>query len=107
MVVGLIDGEFVLNPTVEQREKSDLHLTVSGTKDAVMMVEAGAKEVSEEKMLQAILFAHEEIKKLVAFQERHRCRNRQRKARVPAGDRGRGRDGGCPRICAGKGAVGV
>ena len=69
LVVGLIDDEFVLNPTVEQREKSDLHLTVSGTKDAIMMVEAGAKEVSEEKMLQAILYAHEEIKKLVAFQE--------------------------------------
>ena len=69
VVVGLIDDEFVLNPTVEQREKSDLHLTVSGTKDAIMMVEAGAKEVSEEKMLQAILYAHEEIKKLVAFQE--------------------------------------
>ena len=61
VVVGLIDDEFVLNPTVEQREKSDLHLTVSGTKDAIMMVEAGAKEVSEEKMLQAILYAHEEI----------------------------------------------
>ena len=69
VVVGLIDGEFILNPTVEQREKSDLHLTVAGTKDAIMMVEAGAKEVSEETMLQAILFAHEEIKKLVAFQE--------------------------------------
>ncbi len=69
VVVGLVDGELVLNPTVEQREKSDLHLTVSGTKDAIMMVEAGANEVSEEQMLQAILYAHEEIKKLVAFQE--------------------------------------
>jgi len=69
VVVGLVDGELVLNPTVEQREKSDMHLTVAGTKDAIMMVEAGAKEVTEEVMLKAILFAHEEIKKLVAFQE--------------------------------------
>ena len=69
VVVGLVDGELVLNPTVAEREKSDLHLTVAGTKDAIMMVEAGANEVPEEKMLQAILYAHEEIKKLVAFQE--------------------------------------
>ncbi|MDR3085457.1 MAG: polyribonucleotide nucleotidyltransferase [Christensenellaceae bacterium] len=69
VVVGLVDGEFVLNPNLEQREKSDLHLTVSGTKDAIMMVEAGAREISEETMLSAILFAHEEIKRLVAFQE--------------------------------------
>ena len=69
VMVGLIDGELILNPTVEQREKSDLHLTVAGTKDAIMMVEAGANEVSEEQMLKAILFAHEEIKRLVAFQE--------------------------------------
>ena len=67
VVVGLIDGEFVINPTVTQMEKSDLDLTVAGTRDAVMMVEAGAKEVSEEKMLEAILFGHEEIKKIVEF----------------------------------------
>ena len=67
--VGLVDGQFVLNPTVEQREKSDLHLTVSGTKEAVMMVEAGANEVSEETMLDAILYAHEEIKKIITFIE--------------------------------------
>ena len=67
VVVGMIDGEYVLNPNSEQREKSDLHLTVSGTKDAVMMVEAGANEISEDEMLGAILFAHEEIKKICAF----------------------------------------
>ncbi|MDO4288119.1 MAG: polyribonucleotide nucleotidyltransferase [Eubacterium sp.] len=69
VAVGLIDGELILNPTEEQRAVSELSLTVAGTKDAIMMVEAGAKEVSEETMLEAILFAHEEIKKLVAFQE--------------------------------------
>ena len=65
--VGMIDGEYILNPDLAQREQSRLALTVSGTKDAVMMVEAGAKEVSEEEMLGAILFAHEEIKKIVSF----------------------------------------
>ena len=67
--IGLIDGEFIVNPNDEQRAASELALTVAGTKDAVMMVEAGAKEVSEEVMLKAILFAHEEIKKIVAFIE--------------------------------------
>ena len=67
--VGLVDGEFVINPNDEQRASSDLNLTVSGTKDAVMMVEAGANEVTEEVMLKGIMLAHEEIKKLVAFQE--------------------------------------
>ena len=67
--VGYVDGEYIINPTVEQREKSLMNLTVAGTKEAVLMVEAGAKEVSEEVMLKAILFAHEEVKKLVAFQE--------------------------------------
>ena len=61
--VGLIDGEYVLNPTPEQREKSLINLTVSGTEEAILMVEAGAKEVTEEQMLQGILFAHEEIKR--------------------------------------------
>jgi len=69
VVVGRVDGEFVINPTVEQAEKSDIHLTVAGTKEAINMVEAGAKEVPEEVMLDAILFGHEEIKKLIAFQE--------------------------------------
>lgn len=65
--VGMIDGEYVINPDVAQREKSRLSLTVAGTKDAVMMVEAGANEISEDEMLGAILFAHEEIKKIVSF----------------------------------------
>ncbi|MDO4836461.1 MAG: polyribonucleotide nucleotidyltransferase, partial [Clostridia bacterium] len=69
VAVGLIDGEYVLNPDCEQREKSRLALTVAGTRDAVMMVEAGANEVTEEEMLGAILFAHEEIKKIVDFIE--------------------------------------
>ena len=67
--IGRIDKKFVVNPTVEQREKSDLNLTVAGSKDAVMMVEAGANELPEEVILDAILFGHEEIKKIVAFQE--------------------------------------
>ncbi|HHY81064.1 MAG TPA: polyribonucleotide nucleotidyltransferase [Clostridiales bacterium] len=67
--VGMVDGEFIINPNSEQREKSKLHLIVSGTKDAIMMVEAGANEVTEEEMLEAIMFAHEYIKELVAFQE--------------------------------------
>ncbi|HHW61175.1 MAG TPA: polyribonucleotide nucleotidyltransferase [Syntrophomonadaceae bacterium] len=69
VAVGLVDGQLVLNPTVEQDANSDLHLVVAGTADAIMMVEGGANEVPEEKMLEAMLFAHEEIKKLVAFQE--------------------------------------
>ena len=69
VVVGLVDDKLIINPDAKQREKSTLHLTVSGTKDAIMMVEAGADEVSEEKMIEAILFAHKEIKKQVIFQE--------------------------------------
>ena len=65
--VGYVDGEYIINPNIEQREKSSLNLTVAGTSEAVLMVEAGAKEVSEEVMLSGILFAHEEIKKIVAF----------------------------------------
>lgn len=65
--VGRVDGRFIINPTLEQREQSDTNLTVAGTKDAIMMVEAGADEVSEEVMLDAIFFGHEEIKKLVEF----------------------------------------
>ena len=65
--VGMIDGEFIINPTLEQRAKSDMNLTVAGTKEAIMMVEAGANEVPENVMLDAILFAHEEIKKIVEF----------------------------------------
>ncbi|MDO4552516.1 MAG: polyribonucleotide nucleotidyltransferase [Bacillota bacterium] len=69
VLVGRVNGEFVINPTLAQREESELHLVVAGTKDAIMMVEAGAKEVSEDVMLDAILFAHEEIKALVEFIE--------------------------------------
>lgn len=67
--VGCVDGKFIVNPNVEESEKSVIDLTVSGTKEAILMVEAGAKEVSEELMLDAIMFAHEEIKKQVKFQE--------------------------------------
>ncbi len=67
VAVGMVDGEFIINPDVAQRDKSRLSLVVAGTKDAVMMVEAGANEVSEDEMLNAILFAHEEIKKIVSF----------------------------------------
>lgn len=67
--VGRIDGEFVINPTVEQSEKSDIDLTVAGTKDAINMVEAGAREASEDDMLEALMFGHEAIKKLIAFEE--------------------------------------
>lgn len=67
--VGRIDGEFVINPNIEQQEKSDLELTVAGTKDAINMVEASADEVPEDVVLDAILFAHKEIVRLVEFQE--------------------------------------
>lgn len=69
VAVGLVDGEFVINPDLEQRAVTQLSLIVSGTKDAIMMVEAGANEVTEDIMLEGILFAHEEIKKIVAFIE--------------------------------------
>ena len=67
--VGLVDGEYIINPDNAQREKSRLNLGLSGTKDAIMMVEAGAKEISDEEMVGAILFGHEEIKKQCAFIE--------------------------------------
>ncbi|MBO8162506.1 MAG: polyribonucleotide nucleotidyltransferase [Brevibacillus sp.] len=70
VIVGRIDGQLVINPTVEQLEKSDIHLTVAGTRDAINMVEAGAKEVPEEVMLEAIMFGHAEIQKLVDFQNK-------------------------------------
>lgn len=65
----MIDGEFIINPTKEQREKSDLELTVAGTKDAIMMVEAGCNNITEQQVLKAILRAHEEIKKICEFIE--------------------------------------
>ena len=69
VIVGRINGEFIINPSVEQAEQSDIHLVVAGTKDAINMVEAGADEVPEEVMLEAIMFGHNEIKRLIAFQE--------------------------------------
>ena len=69
VVVGRVDGELIINPTVEELEKSDINLIVAGTKDAINMVEAGAKEVSEEDMLKALMFGHDEIKRIVAFEE--------------------------------------
>ena len=69
VVVGLVDGEFVINPTLEQREKSEMYVTVAGTKKKVVMIEAGANEVSEEVMYDAILYAHQEIIKICDFIE--------------------------------------
>ncbi|MCX7568570.1 polyribonucleotide nucleotidyltransferase [Tumebacillus sp. DT12] len=69
VIVGRVDGEFVINPTVEQAAKSDIHLIVAGTKDAINMVEAGANVVPEQVMIEAIMFGHDAIKELVAFQE--------------------------------------
>lgn len=69
VIVGLIDGKFIINPTAEQSDLSELHLTVAGTKDAICMVEAGSKEISEELMLDALMFAHENIKKLCEFEQ--------------------------------------
>ena len=69
VIVGRVDGEFVINPTGEQVEKSDIFLTVAGTKDAINMVESSAAEVSEEDMLEALMFGHEAVKELIAFEE--------------------------------------
>ncbi|NLD19944.1 MAG: polyribonucleotide nucleotidyltransferase [Clostridiales bacterium] len=69
VLIGMVDGQFVVNPSLAQREESSLHLVVSGTKEAIMMVEAGAEEVPEDIILDAIMFAHEEIKKIVEFIE--------------------------------------
>ena len=69
VVVGRVNGEYIINPTVAQLEDSDITLSVAGTKDAINMVEAGSKEVSEEDMIDALMIGHEAIKKLVAFQE--------------------------------------
>ena len=69
VVVGRVDGEFIINPTATELEKSDITLSVAGTKDAINMVESGSREVSEEAMIDAIMFGHEAIKELVAFQE--------------------------------------
>ena len=73
VVVGMVDGEFVINPTVAQKEKSTMHMVVAGTADAIMMVEAGAQEVPEATILDGIMFAFEEIKRIVAFIEEFRA----------------------------------
>ncbi len=67
--VGRVDGKFIINPSVEENEKSDIHLAVAGTKEAINMVEAGADQVSEDDMLDALMFGHEAIKKLCLWQE--------------------------------------
>ena len=69
VVVGRVEGKFIINPTPEQQELSDIYLTVAGTKDAINMVESSAKEVSEEDMLDALMFGHEAIKELISFEE--------------------------------------
>ena len=81
--IGLINGEFIVNPNVEQTKLSELSLGVAGTKDAILMVEAGAKEVSEEVMLDAIWFAHDVIKDIVAFQEKIQAEIGKQKMEVP------------------------
>lgn len=69
VIVGRVNGELIINPTVEEMEASDINLTVAGTFDAINMVESSAKEVSEEDMLEALMFGHEEIKRMIAFQK--------------------------------------
>lgn len=69
VVVGYVDGKYIINPTPAEREKSKLHLSLAGTKDAIMMVEAGANIISEKEMLDAILFGHKEIKKIITWIE--------------------------------------
>ncbi len=69
VVVGLVDGEYIINPDAEQREKSSIHLNLAGTKDAILMIEAGADEVTNDEMVGAIMFGHAEIKKICAFIE--------------------------------------
>ena len=83
VVVGLVDGEFVINPTREQEAKSQMHLTVAGTRDAVLMVEAGANQVPEETMLDAIFFGHRELQKLISLQERMREEIGKPKREIP------------------------
>lgn len=82
--VGRVDGKFVINPTVGQREKSDLNLTIAGSHDAVMMVEAGANELPEDVILESILFGHKEIKRIVEFQRKiiDACGKKKREVRL-------------------------
>lgn len=81
--VGMIDSQYIINPTIEQAKVSRLNLAVAGTKDAILMVEAGAKEISEDEMLDAIWFGHEEIKKLVEWQEKIMAEVGKPKMEVP------------------------
>ncbi len=81
--VGLIDDEFVLNPTVSEKEKSSLNLVIAGTKEAVIMVEASADEISEDIMLKAILYGYEEVKKIIDFQECIVKENSKTKMEIP------------------------
>lgn len=81
--VGMIDGQYIINPTIEQAKVSRLNLAVAGTKDAILMVEAGAREISEDEMLDAIWFGHEEIKKLVEWQEKIMAEVGKPKMEVP------------------------
>ena len=69
VIVGCIDGNYIINPTVAEKEKSTIHLSLAGTKDAILMIEAGAKEVTDEEMVGAIMYGHEEIKKICAWIE--------------------------------------
>lgn len=83
VIVGMIDNQYIINPTLEQAEKSCLHLVVAGTKDAIMMVEAGAAEISEVQMLEAIMAGHQEIKRIIAAIEEMQAEVNQPKIDVP------------------------
>lgn len=83
VVVGLVNGEYIINPTVEQAEHSRMHLIVAGTKDAIMMVEAGAEEVSEDQMIEAIMAGHAEIKRIVSLIEQMQSEVGNQKVTVP------------------------
>lgn len=83
VIVGLVDGEFVINPNIQQQERSEMHLVVSGTRDAIMMVEAGANQVPEDVMLEAIMFGHEYIKKIVDFIDGIVAKTGKEKMEVP------------------------
>lgn len=84
VIVGLVNGKYVINPDSSEQKLSRMHLTVSGTAEAIMMVEAGAEEVTEDEMLDGIMFAHEEIKKQVAFQQQIIAEIAKPKMEVPA-----------------------
>ncbi len=99
VIVGRVDGEFIINPTIAQQEISDIYVVVSGTKDAIMMVEAEANEVPEEVMLEAIMFGHEEIKKIVEVIEELVAKAKQAEDGSQAAHGGRRSQQAGPRIC--------